>query len=463
MVRCDQVEWDPTIYPRAKWSTSTIGRYKDALESGAEFPPIVLEADTMRLLDGKHRLEAYKQAGRQEIPAEWHRVPEGMTVKYYAATLSAAHGDRLTNDDLRALAEEEFRSNPTLNAAEWGRLLGVPERTVQRWVAHIIQAWRRERGIIAWHLHKLGWTQEKIGEKLGVDRRTVSVILAEKRQMTVFGKDLPPDWNDRLIQQEAERLGIPLVDAWALALDGMDDAERLKRLGITLQPYDVWHFARCHELMGGTYPGRIPGQLVCHVLYFFTQQGDLVVDPMAGSGTTLDACLLMNRRARGYDVDLRCGRDDIEEHDLTRGWPDSVRLASLIFWDPPYYKKMDGGQAGFGDEEGYGQASISRLDSHEYLAWLGDAFASLVSLVRPGTRLAFLMGDWTGEGSKRLEDRSGIYIWHYADLLQKAGWQIMRRIQCPLSTQVVHPNIVEDFRTKRRLARLTRDLLIAVP
>jgi transcriptional regulator with XRE-family HTH domain len=269
-----------------KWSTSTIERYKEALESGAEFPPIVLEANTMRLLDGKHRLEAYKRAGREEIPAEWHRIPEGMSPKYYAATLSAAHGDRLTNEDLRALAEEEFRANPALNAAEWGRRLGVPERTVRRWVSHIVQAWRREREIIAWHLHKLGWTQEEIGEKLGVDQSVISRIM-QNGNPAVLHKSLPSDWNDRLIQQEAERLGIPLIDAWAAALDGMDDEERLKRLGITIQPYDVWHFTRCHDLMGGPHPGRIPGQLVCHVLYFFTKPGDLVVDPMAGSGTTL--------------------------------------------------------------------------------------------------------------------------------------------------------------------------------
>jgi len=210
-----------------------------------------------------------------------------MSPKYYAATLSAAHGDRLTNEDLRALAEEEFRANPALNAAEWGRRLGVPERTVRRWVAHITQAWRREREIIAWHLHKLGWTQEEIGEKLGIARRTVGDILGEKRQLALFAKNLPSYWNDRLLQQEAERLGIPLIDAWAAALDGMDDAERLKRLGITIQPYDVWHFTKCHDLMGAPHPGRIPGQLVCHVLYFFTKPGDLVVDPMAGSGTTL--------------------------------------------------------------------------------------------------------------------------------------------------------------------------------
>jgi len=45
----------------------------------------------------------------------------------------------------------------------------------------------------------------------------------QNRQMAFLHKDLPADWNDRLIQQEAERLGIPLIDAWAAALDGKEE------------------------------------------------------------------------------------------------------------------------------------------------------------------------------------------------------------------------------------------------
>jgi hypothetical protein len=124
---------------------------------------------------------------------------------------------------------------------------------------------------------------------------------------------------------------------------------------------------------------------------------------------------------------------------------------------------MDAGPEGFGGKEGYSEASISGLSRDEYLAWFGEAFAALRGLVKAGTRLAFLMGDWVEEAGESLEDINGIYIWHYADLLQKAGWKIVRRIQCPLTSQQVHPSHVEDFRVKRRLAKLARDLLIAVP
>lgn len=458
VVRIGDVRWDPSVYPRSKWSTATIERYAEALESGAGFPPIVLEAGTGRLLDGKHRFEAYKQAGREEILAEWHVVPEGMTPKYYAATLSAAHGDRLSNADLRALAEEEFEANPGMSAAEWGRRLGVPERTVRRWVSHITERWRRSREVQAWHLYRLGWTNEEIGHRLGV---TEGAIRADRKNghLADFTNVLGPDWNEKGLQQEAERLGIPLIDAWAAALDGLPDEERLRRLGIKLQPYDVWLFSGCHELMGGKHPGRIPGELVCHVLYFFTKPGDLVIDPMAGSGTTLDACLLMGRRARGYDIDLRHERIDIEKHDLSEGWPDTIAKASLIFWDPPYFDKMDQENVG---EYGYQKGSISGLDPDDYLGWFGERFAQLREVVRPGAKLTFLMSDWDPENAKDHGDHPGLFLWDYADLLRETGWKLIRQIQCPLPTQQVHPDIVNKFREARRMARLSRYLLVAV-
>ena len=150
-VSISSVIWDPAIYPRQKWNTSTIERYKDAIEAGEEFPPIVLESGTNRLLDGKHRLEAYKLAGVENVPAEMHDVPEGMTAKYYAAILSARHGDRMSNSDLKALAEEEFEADyqangdSTLDAQDWGRSLGISKSTVYRWVSHIIERGKASR------------------------------------------------------------------------------------------------------------------------------------------------------------------------------------------------------------------------------------------------------------------------------------------------------------------------------
>ena len=50
-------------------------------------------------------------------------------------------------------------------------------------------------------------------------------------------------------------------------------------------PYDVWSF-RHDRAFGIPHPGAIPPGIVAHALYYFTPPDGLVVDPMAGGGTT---------------------------------------------------------------------------------------------------------------------------------------------------------------------------------
>lgn len=453
----EQIVWDPKIYPRAKWNTSTIERYADALAAGEEFPALVLEQGTNRLLDGKHRLEAYKKAGAEKVLVQWHVVPEGMTAKRYAAKLSARHGDRMSNADLKALALEECEADPkNFDVKAFIKEMGVGESTVYDWVGHILSREKEQRQWSAVRLSMLGWTNEEVGARLGVSEGT---IRGDRKNSESGVSTIHELHKDRVERHEiARRFNLPPTLVEAITLDGKDDAERVKKLGIKVQPYDVWQFAGCHDLMGDAHPGRIPGELVCHVLYFFTKPGDLVVDPMAGSGTTLDACLLMGRKARSYDIDHRHDRIDVEKHDLSTGWPDSVAKASLIFWDPPYFDKMDSSTIG---ESGYIDGSVSKLAPEAYLEFFGKRFAELRAAVKPGTKLAFLMSDWDPENAKDHKDHPGIFLWDYADLLRSSGWRLTRQIQVPLSTQQVHPDIVGKFRESRRLARLERYLLVA--
>lgn len=451
------VVWDPKIYPRQKWSTSTIDRYAEAIAAGDEFPPLVLEQTTNRLLDGKHRLEAYKRAERDQVPVEHHTIPEGLSAKRYAARLSARHGDRMSNADLKALAIEECEADPKgFDVHAFMKEMGVAESTVYDWVGHILSREKEQRQWSAVRLSMLGWTQEEIAEKLGIKQPTVSVDIKNSESGVSNIRSLARDRVER--HEVARRFNLAPTLVEAITLDGQADAARLKKLGIKTQPYDVWQFAGCHDLMGDAHPGRIPGELVAHVLYFFTKPGDLIVDPMAGSGTTLDACLLMGRKARGYDIDARHKRIDVEHHDLSEGWPETIGKAALIFWDPPYFDKMDSSTIGI---DGYIDGSVSKLEPAAYLGFFADRFADLHRAVRPGTTLAFLMSDWDSENAKRHEASDGIFLWDYADALRGAGWSLVRQIQVPLPTQQVHPDIVNKFREARRLARLERYLLIA--
>jgi hypothetical protein len=171
----------------------------------------------------------------------------------------------------------------------------------------------------------------------------------------------------------------------ATQLAGLDDLARLEALGIAIQPYDVLQFQGCDPRFGtDAYPGRIPGQLIAHVLYWYTEQDAVVLDPMTGGGTVPDLCLVMGRTCYAYDL-TQSTRSDIIPHNLaTDGWPERTTTADLIVWDPPYFDKKDAG---------YPDGSISRLERGAYLDFFTKAFAEAKQMVKRGTRLAFLMSD----------------------------------------------------------------------
>ncbi len=51
------------------------------------------------------------------------------------------------------------------------------------------------------------------------------------------------------------------------------------------------------------YAAKCPPQLVRYGIRYYSRPGDTVLDPMAGSGTTLVEARLLGRRAIGYDID----------------------------------------------------------------------------------------------------------------------------------------------------------------
>ena len=86
------------------------------------------------------------------------------------------------------------------------------------------------------------------------------------------------------------------------------------------------------------YVGASPSWVIWQCLMRYTREGDTVLDPMCGSGTTLDVCSDINRKGIGFD--LAPHREDIQQGDArTIKLPDSS--VDFVFIDPPYSKHVD--------------------------------------------------------------------------------------------------------------------------
>jgi site-specific DNA-methyltransferase (adenine-specific) len=69
-------------------------------------------------------------------------------------------------------------------------------------------------------------------------------------------------------------------------------------------PGDVWEFSHVHYCNGNRqdHPTQKPEGLIERMVLASSDEGDLVVDPFSGSGTTLRVCQQLNRRAIGIEI-----------------------------------------------------------------------------------------------------------------------------------------------------------------
>lgn len=129
--------------------------------------------------------------------------------------------------------------------------------------------------------------------------------------------------------------------------------------------------------------GVTPAGVALNLIARYTRPGDLVVDAMCGSGTTLDAARSLHRKAIGFDLAPR--RADVVEAD-SRLIPLPDGSADLCFVDPPYSDNVRYSE----DPRCIGR--ISCRDAGFYDALEGVA-RETARIVRVGGVVAWLVSD----------------------------------------------------------------------
>ncbi|MEO0172380.1 MAG: DNA methyltransferase [candidate division WOR-3 bacterium] len=131
------------------------------------------------------------------------------------------------------------------------------------------------------------------------------------------------------------------------------------------------------------YPGVTPAFIIYNLIHRYTEPNDLVCDPMAGSGTTIDVCKEERRRVIAFDIVPT--RPDIIQADA-RKLPLKDNSVDMIFIDSPY-----------GDNIKYNEHPLNigniPASDEKFYDELEKVMQECYRILKYGKVLAWLIGD----------------------------------------------------------------------
>lgn len=233
---------------------------------------------------------------------------------------------------------------------------------------------------------------KKLLEKLGVGRASPMGKTATLKLLELYRPpDFPiNDWYNSLVMAEKVSLRISNEPkSWELLRETKKTKEERSEEIPQLQATTLWDFPK--QSYGKTpkgdnkYPGVTPAELIWNLVWRYTEPGDLVVDPMCGSGTTIDVCREEGREVICYDISPPSHRTDIIQNDA-RNIPLSENSVDLIFIDSPY-----------GDNIRYNNHPdcIGKISSETELFYdeLEKVIKECHRILKPDKVLSWLIGD----------------------------------------------------------------------
>jgi DNA modification methylase len=131
------------------------------------------------------------------------------------------------------------------------------------------------------------------------------------------------------------------------------------------------------------FEGVTPAYIIWNLIERYTKPGDLVIDPMAGSGTTIDVCEEEGRKVIGYDISP--AHPKVIEND-SRKIPLEDNSVDMVFVDSSYVLRS---------MPHLKQADIGRIspEDPEYYEELEKVGYEIYRILKPGKTAAWLIGD----------------------------------------------------------------------
>ena len=335
-----------------------------------------------------------------------------------AIQANSKHGWQLNEKDKKAAALRLYASATGITKDEIAATLSVNKRSVQRYLSDIDKQVRQQQKQQVLDLYMSCHTQHEIADKLNIPQQTTADTIktvTENGQLSHFGN--------------------------SLAFDKDQD--------FTPPLYDIWNFGKLSNDV--SHFGNSEQRIVDNLLYLYTDPLDIVVDPFAGGGSTIDVCL---KRLRRYYVSDRkpipARADQIRPLDVVQSLPDLGSRwseVSLTYLDPPYWRQSLNKYS----QDAEDLANMSLEDFTDNLAKVVQGIGKkqskgVIALLIQPTMYACVENKPTAN--------------HVMDLVKAVKMDLKTCISCPYSTEQYNSTQVEWAKDNNQLLCLTRQLIV---
>lgn len=407
LIKTSDIIYDETIYPRDKVDMELVSRYRDSVEN---LPPIKIDLKN-RIIDGYHRLHAFRAEKIDTINVEVFDSDEDIECLLESIKLNARHGKQLTSMEKKS--QSRILYNHGVSEDVIRTAVGVSQKTVGRYLEDIKAAEDTERDTRILDMYLACYTEQEIADEVDTPQQTISNIL--KRIVTEIGQ-----------------------------------VSKISNPPESLQYTTLWEFSACDPEFGEKkYPGRMPGQIIENLVWYYTKPFDVVYDPMAGGGTTIDVCRKMYRRVAGFDINP-IEPKGIEHNDVMDGLP-KLRIKDkpmLIILDPPYSIQKQ-------DKYTKHATDLSNMSIDEFYGSIGMLADNCNELLHADGTVAFIISSLKNKGNviDLGVDCRNIFVDH--------GFDVVDRICVPYNNaESMTGYWIANAKKNKWMLRAYRDLLI---
>lgn len=415
-VPLSEIIYREDLYPRIKSNPQVIQRYADNIEV---LPPIEVNQNNI-LIDGFHRWTAHRKVEAVTINVAITETKSEAELYGLAIKRNANHGLQLSEADKKSDAIRLYNSGQDWSKKDIADILSVSLRTINNYLHDTDKQLRKERKQKIFDMWLACYTQQEIADSVGLTRDQVQSQIdtfVDFGNVTDLHKSLPFHLDKDFIK--------PL--------------------------FNVWKFAKVSNKLN--HFGRSEQAILDYLLYLYTKPFDIVLDPFAGGGATIDVCQYRLRRYWTSDRKPIVEREDeIRKLDITQELPPLNKRwseAALTYLDPPYWRQAQGQYSE--DKE-----DLANMSLEDFTKSMVNIIKQIASKQSKGV-IAMLMQptQWNADNREFTD--------HVFDIIQGVGNKkltVENRVFCPYSTEQANAQMVSWAKENNKLLVISRELVI---